>query len=129
MPRVADLGSALQVSQVMVTAFSEDPANPNSLSVPVTSDTVGSVAIRSIATAQAKEMVVMVQPTVNMDVDINLISIQGIDDFTLSTTFCPAGVPTRIVATGLTTAAQIVAFLAAAAPPVGSVVVVAYARA
>lgn len=129
MPRVADLNNATQVSAVMVTAISADPANPDNMEVPVTSDTTSTTVIASIATAHARELVTVVQATVAMNVDINLISINGIGDWTASTTLVPAATPTRIVTTGLTTAAQIVARLAAAAPPVGTIIAEAYARA
>ena len=130
MSRTAEFNTAGQVIQSMACAFSVDPADAESNVVPVASDVVKTVAIRSIATAQARELVVFAQANVAMNLDINLVSINGIDDFTVSTTLLPANTATRIiVAGGLGTAVQIQVFLAVAAPPVGLVRVVAYARA
>ena len=130
--RVAELNVATLVVQPVEVAISQDPADTTSMSVPIPTTTAATV-IDSLPTVNVRELVVIAQSDQNMNLTVNIVSIGGatelgIDNYTVTTLYCPANTPSRVVVTGLGFSVQIQAALYDSSTAAGRITVLAIGR-
>lgn len=123
--RYVELNVAQQVVQPVESAYSSDGLGGIVVTVAVAAPRTE--LINFIPTVHARELVVIAQATVPMTLTIDLVSVNGIADITVSTVALLVGTPARVVVTGLTAGARVYAALVGAVP--GTCTAAAYARA